>query len=231
MENNHNLRMKLLGRWGEWASVHWMKTLLVALGITLIMVIGASMLKMEMTFYSMMPQGSQQVRDLKKIIDNFPAASSIVVVLEAKQKDDRAQSEMAVKKAVDVLSRELLDSEFSQYILRIQGKLDIEFFKDHGLMLSKAEDIERVRRVYANINLVPLFSRLNDDFEREYSGDEDKLADDEELAIAQFEGLEQILKVMESSAAGESISAEATSASIERFLFGSPYFLNRDSTL
>ena len=231
MENNDNLRMKLLGKWGKWASIHWGKTLLIALGITLIMGIGASRLKLEMTFYSMMPKGSQQVRDMKRIIENFPAASSIVVVLEAKEKDDRAQAEIAVKKAVDILSRELLKSEFSEYIIRVQGKLDIDFFKEHGLMLSKAEDIERVRRMYSNINLVPLFSHLNDDFEREYSGDEEKLSDDEELAIAQFEGLEQILKVMESSAASERISAEAASASIERFLFGSPYYLSRDSTM
>jgi len=231
MESSDNLRMKLLGKWGRWASIHWGKTLLIAFGITLIMGIGASRLKMEMTFYSMMPKGSQQVRDLKKIIENFPAASSILVVLEAKEKGDRAQAEIAVKKAVDILSRELLKAEFSEYIIRVQGKLDVDFFKDHGLMLSKAEDIERVRRIYSNINLVPLFSHLNDDFEREYSGDEEKLSDDEELAIAQFEGLEQILKIMESSAAGEKISAEAASASIERFLFGSPYFLNRDSTM
>ena len=231
MENNDNLRMKLLGKWGKWASIHWGKTLLIALGITLIMGIGASRLKLEMTFYSMMPKGSQQVRDMKRIIENFPAASSIVVVLEAKEKDDRAQAEIAVKKAVDILSRELLKSEFSEYIIRVQGKLDTDFFKEHGLMLSKAEDIERVRRMYSNINLVPLFSHLNDDFEREYSGDEEKLSDDEELAIAQFEGLEQILKVMESSAASERISAEAASASIERFLFGSPYYLSRDSTM
>ena len=231
MENNDNLRMKLLGKWGKWASIHWGKTLLIALGITLIMGIGASRLKLEMTFYSMMPKGSQQVRDMKRIIENFPAASSIVVVLEAKEKDDRAQAEIAVKKAVDILSRELLKSEFSEYIIRVQGKLDIDFFKEHGLMLSKAEDIERVRRMYSNINLVPLFSHLNDDFEREYSGDEEKLSDDEELAIAQFEGLEQILKVMESSAASERISAETASASIERFLFGSPYYLSRDSTM
>ena len=231
MENNDNLRMKLLGKWGRWASVHWGKTLLLALGITLIMGIGASRLKLEMSFYSMLPEGSQQVRDLKKIIKNFPAASSIVVVLEAKDKSDRVEAEITVKRAVDILSRELLKSEFSEHIIRVQGKLDIDFFKDHGLMLSKAEDIERMRRIYSNINLVPLFSHLNDDFEREYSGDEEKLSENEELAIAQFEGLEQILKAMESSAAGERISTEAASASIDRFLFGSPYFMNRDSTM
>ncbi len=229
--NEESLRMKFLGKWGRWACVHWAKALLIALGITLIMGIGASRLKMEMTFYSMMPKGSPQVRDMKKIIENFPAASSIVVVLEAKDKSDRALAEITVKKAVDILSMELLKAEFSEHIIRVQGKLDLNFFKDHGLMLSKAEDIERIRRIYSDINLVPLFSHLNDDFEREYSGDEEKLSEDEEIAIAQFEGLEKILKVMERSASGEEISAEEASAAIDRFLFGSAYFLNRDSTM
>ena len=230
-KNEEMLRMKLLGKWGAWASVHWGKALLIGLAITLFMGIGASRLKLELTFYSMMPKGSPQVRDLKKITENFPAASSIIVVLEAKEKNNRALAEQRVKNAVDVLTEELKKPELSGYITRVQGKLDLDFFKSHGLMLSGVEDIERMRRTYSDLNLVPLFRHLNDDFEREYVGDEDKLSEDEDLVISQFEGLEKILGLMEKAASGEKISSDEVSASIDRFLFGSPYFLNRDSTM
>ena len=81
-----------------------------------------------------MPQGSTQVRDLKKITENFPAASSIIVVLEATEKNNSALAEQRVKNAVDILTEELKKPELSGYITRVQGKLDLDFFRSHGLM-------------------------------------------------------------------------------------------------
>ena len=226
-----SLRMKLLGKWGAWASAHWGKALLISLGITLVMGIGMSMVQMELTFYAMMPEGSRQVRDLKTITEKFPAASGIIVVVEALDKKNKEKAEETVKRAIDVLTEELSNPTYSEYVARVQGKMDMDFFKSHGVMLSKAEDIERMMRIYSDVNLVPLFSHLNDDFEREYSGDEDKLAEDEDMAVARFVGLQRILTLMERATSGEKIGREEASVAIDRFLFGSSYFMNRDSTM
>ena len=43
VRNAETLRMKQHGKWGAWASAHWGKALLIALGITLVMGIGMSM--------------------------------------------------------------------------------------------------------------------------------------------------------------------------------------------
>ncbi len=232
MERNaETLRMKLLGKWGAWASAHWGKALLIALGITLVMGIGMSMVQMELNFYSMMPEGSRQVRDLKTITEKFPAAASIIVVVEALDKQNKEEAEETVKRAIDVLAEELSRPEYSEYVARVQGKMGMEFFKSHGVMLTKAEDIERMRRMYSDVNLVPLFSHLNDDFEREYSGDEGKLEENEDMAVAQFEGLKKILTLMETAATGGKIAREQASVALDSFLFGSSYFMNRDSTM
>jgi len=226
-----SFRMRVLGRWGAWASVHWVKALLMGAVVTAIMGIGMSRVEAEFTFYSIMPEGSPQVRDMKRITENFPVASSIIVVLEAEEKSDAIRAERAVTHAVDLISAELSKPEYSRYIARVQGKLDVEFFKEHGLMLTEAEDIRRMIRIYSDLNLVPFLTHLNDDFEREYSGDEEQLSDDEESVIAQFTGLEKLLSLMERSVSGSEVTDSELSGALDKFLFGDSYFLNRDSTM
>ena len=229
MEDNR--RRRLLGGWGRWSAEHWRAALLIALGITVLMAVGMTRLRLEMTFYSLLPDGSKQVRDLKTIEEQFPVASSIVVVVAADQNVAPQQARRTVVRAVDELAEELSGSEYSQYIVRVQSKMDQGFFREHGLLASQREDIERMRRVFADLNLVPLFRHLNDDFEREYSGNDENLKDDEQMVTAQVEGLEQLLATMELAASRQPVSEQRLSASLDRFLFGSPYFLNRDGTM
>ena len=228
---------KMLGRWGEWSSTHWGKTLLIALLITVVMGFGFHFLKLELTYYSMMPRASQKVRDLKEIIENFPAASSIVVILEAKNRQNRKEASNTVKAAVDKLTEELSGPEYSEYIEQVDGKMNLDFFKKHGLMLSKVKDIERYGKIFSKLGIVPFITSLNNDFEKEYSGNEEKFSEDEQQVTAQFHGLKEILQSMQATAAykgkdsSKLLSTQKLSHSIDKFLFGSPYFLNRDGTM
>jgi len=229
-EKDNSIRRKLLGSWGRWAAGHWGLTLLIAVAITAVMAVGAGSLRLEMTFHSLLPEGSKQVKELKKIEKLFPAASSIVVVIEAEQGNPVQAAERTVTRAVDVLTEELSTFVDSGPLVRVQGKLDRDFFKKHGLLLSEVRDIERMRRVFADLSLVPFLESLNEDFEREYSGNEEQLSEDEEMATSQFEGLDQLLATMEKAASGRPVPREEISVSLDRFLFGSPYFLSKDGT-
>jgi len=222
---------RMLGRWGEWASTNWGKALLLALIITIIMGFGFYFLKLELTYYSMMPKASQKVRDLKEIIENFPAASSIVVVLEAKDRQNREKAGKTVKAAVDNLTAQLSTPKYSKYIKQVDGKLDLDFFKKHGLMLTKTKDIQRYSKIFSRLGIVSFITNLNNDFEREYSGNEDKFSEDEQQVTAQFQGLKEILEKMQESAGNTKLQKQKLSDSIDKFLFGSPYFLNRDGTM
>ena len=88
MEKNQNFREKILSRWALWSVENWGKALLIALVITVILGFGIARLKMEMTFYSMLPDRSNQVRDLKEIVENFSYASSILVVIDGRSIED-----------------------------------------------------------------------------------------------------------------------------------------------
>ncbi len=225
--------VRMLGGWGEWASTHWGKTLLIALLITVILGIGISFLKLELTYYSMMPRASKQVRDLKKIIEEFPAASSIVVVIGAKDTHNKEVAKRTVERAVDDLSKLLSSSKYSKYVAQVDGRMDLSFFRKHGLMLVKDKDIKRFRKIFANLNVVPFLKALNNDFEREYSGNEEKFSEDEETVTSQLEGLREILKDMNNyiNTGDDRVLNARLPVSVDKFLFGSPYYLNKDGTM
>ncbi len=225
--------VRALGRWGEWASLHWARALFIALVITVVLGVGITFLQVELTYYSMMPKASKQVRDLKKIIEEFPAASSIVVVIAAKDTHNREAARRRVERAVDELSRLLSDSKYSRYVAQVDGRMDLSFFKKHGLMLVKDRDIKRFRRMFADLNIVPFLKGLNDDFEGEYSGNEEKFSENEQTVTSQLEGLKEILGDMNSyvNTGDNRILDAKLPLALDKFLFGSPYYLNKDGTM
>ncbi len=232
--NKETRRMRMLGAWGVWAAKHWVSALLIALGITVLLGLGLSRLRLELTYYSLMPKDSPKVRDLQNIVETFPAASSIVVVLKAENSADRDRARQTITAAVDSIVVELSRPEYAASIVRVQGRFDLDYIREHGLILSKKEDIERFQRMFTDLNLVPLITHLNDDFEREYSGNEKKLSEEEEQTSGQLEGLGKIIGLMSAAAAdgnGRETDPEELSAGLDQFIFGSPYFLNRDGTM
>ncbi len=205
--------------------------LVIAGGITAVMGVGVAMVRPEFTFYSIMPESSPQVRDMKTIVETFPAASSIIVVVQARDGTDPQQSRDLVIEAVDAIQAELERPEYSEYVESVRGRMEMEFFRNHGLMLTEADDIRRLGPMYAGLELVPFFRSLNDDLEAEYSGDEESLSDDEALIAGRFEGLAYILELLESAARGVAIPQSEVDKVTEEFLFGSGYLLNRDGTM
>lgn len=199
--------------------------------ITIIMSFGVAITEMEFSFYSLAPKESIRFKQLKSIIENFPTASSIIVVVESRNREDKIQSEKKVKAAVDAIQKELSNPEYSKYITRIEGKMDMSFFENHGLMLLDIDNIKRMSNLFSNPNIVPFLKQLNDNFEDEYSADEENLSEDERMLLGQFNGIKEILYLMKESSDGIDIKGEELSASLDRFLIGSPYIFNKDNTM
>ncbi|MBN2655963.1 MAG: MMPL family transporter [Spirochaetales bacterium] len=231
MQKKENFRERILGTWASWSSRNWGKAFLIIAGITAVMAVGMSMLKMEMTFYSILPDNTTQVRDMKMIMEEFPAASSIMAVVDARSIGDPLEAEKKVKEGIDAIVERISEPEFSRYVVRVTGKTDMDFYKEHGLMFSKEKDIERSAGMYGNLDLVPLIRAVNDDFEREYSGDGEKLADEEQLAVGMFRGLDEVLGLIESSAKGQAPSDRNVDSALDDWLFGESYILSNDSRM
>jgi len=237
MKYETSRRDQLLGRWGEWAARRWRAVLLIALGITVVMGIGISLVNAEFTFYSIMPNSSEKVRDLKTIVETFPAASAIVVVVQADL--DRPPSTAAefrsarntVTHAIDEIVTTLASSDYGEYVSNVYGRTDLDFIRTHGLMLTNADTIARLERSTAELGLVPFFKALNDDLEQEYSGNEEGLANDEQIVIAEFEALGDMLAMLDQASAGNPPDNESIAAVVDRYLVGDGYLLNRDGTI
>jgi len=231
MKERTNLRERLLEGWGGWAARNWGKSLLLGSFITLIMTAGVFILSLEMTFFSIMPGSSSQVRDLKKIMADFPLASGITVVVDGREITDASEAEARVKAAVDALEQEFRTEKFAPWVSRVNGRMDREFFRTHGLILSEAKDIRRFTDLYRDLNLTPLLAHLNDDFEREYAGQDDNLADQEVTALSLFRGLEGLINLIAEAAGGSPVENPAIDEVLDTYLMGDPYFLSRDNRM
>ncbi len=227
----YNRRERLLGKWGEWSVDNWGKALIIASVITVLLGFGMVRLKMEMTFYSMLPDRSNQVRDLKSIVENFSYASGILVVIDGRSIEDPAKAEQTVRDTIDAITLEYSKDIYKPYIASVIGKVDMSLFKKHGLMLTKMNDLERLKRSYSNLNLVPLLEHINDDFEAEYSGNSDKLAEEESDAVTRFKGLGDLLELIEYAAEGQNISDSRLDEVLESYLFGDPYIMSNDNRM
>ncbi len=231
MKQKQNFRERILSRWARWSVENWGKALLIALAITVILGFGMARLKMEMTFYSMLPDRSNQVRDLKEIVENFSYASAILVVIDGRSIDDPMEAEQTVKDTIDAMTLEYTNDVYKPYIASVIGRLDMSLFKEHGLMLTKMDDLERLKRSYSDLNLVPLLTHINDDFEAEYSGNSDKLADEESEAVSQFRGLGELLKLIELAAEGQDVSDSKLNEVLDSYMFGDPYIMSNDNRM
>jgi hypothetical protein len=100
------------------------------------------MLRINMTFYSIMPE-------------EFPYASAITVVVDGRGIEDARIVEKAVKRTVDALAEEFGKEEYAGWVSNVTGRMDLDFFRDHGLMLTEAKDIRRFADLYRDLDLVP----------------------------------------------------------------------------
>lgn len=220
---------RMLVRWAEWSLIHYFRALLIVLFITLLSGAGIAMLKTEMTFFSLLPKHSPRAQDLKRITEDFPSASQIIVAVDARHLEDPVEAEEMVRRTIDKLILEFNSSLWEGILEGATTGVDTDFIRDHGMMLFDPDDQERMIRIYENPDLLPLVTHLNDDYEREYSGNEDKLEDDEQMAIAQIRGLGEILNLMDQHLQGESLKEREMEKALDLYFFGDTHILSRDN--
>ena len=95
---------KLPGKWAAWSVTHYKKALLLVLLITAAAGIGISFLSMEMTFFSILPRESSQVRDLEKITREFASSSQIILVIDARTIEDLKEAELTVRETIKAMA-------------------------------------------------------------------------------------------------------------------------------
>jgi hopanoid biosynthesis associated RND transporter like protein HpnN len=215
------MREKLLRNWARLAATHPWRVIIGLLVITVLAAISASRIRMDMRWSDMLPMNDPKAREFDEIITEYKSASTFLVVIRGE--------EQQIKQFADAITPQI--KELTQFFDRVDYKIDKEFFSKHGFMLAEAKDLEKGADMFEDLNLVPLLTNINDNFEEEYIGDEKALStkEKETEAVRTLDGFHYWLKAMNAFVSDpQSATPDLADSAVERFLYGDPYFISQD---
>jgi len=217
------MRDKILAKWGEFSTRNNGWVLLGALLVTIICVALASGLKLTTRWSDLLPLKDPMVNEFNKIIEDFQSASNTIIVVQGEEKE--------IKRFADDMAPLIRQMEGVKWV---EYKMDKDFLANHGMMLSKASNLEDMKAMFTEPGLLSLLTSINDNFEKTYVGGSEKISsrEQEDGAVAFLDGIGYWLKTMEDYAGGdpEGSSASAEEA-VERLLYGDLYMISQEKNM
>jgi predicted RND superfamily exporter protein len=229
------MREKILKSLAKLHALHPWRMLVIVAVLTVVFMALASQLKVTMRWSDLLPSKDRRTISFNKIINEFVSATSIVVVVQGEEERIKAFAEDVVPKIK--LTVDPKDNE--PFIRRVDYKQEIEFIKNHGLMLIKADDLENMKDVYKNPNLVALIENISNSLEKEYVGREESLStrEKEDGAFILLDGIQNLINTMQRFAeqgppatSPVKYHQNAARRAVDKLLFGEPYILSYDKT-
>lgn len=220
------MRDKILKDLAKLHAQHPWKMVIVVLIITIIMGAFATQLEQSMRWTDLLPTKSEKTIQYNKVIKEFVTATSIVVVVEGEEERIKAFAEAVVPKIKLVTD----PKDGKLYAKRIDYKQDVDFIREHGLMLIKADDLQNMKELYQNPNLVPLLTNVNNSFEKEYIGKEESISTrtKEDNTIIILDSISNLISVIEDYSSGKIHSPKEAQKAIDKLLLGESYMLSYD---
>jgi len=220
------MRDKILKALAKLHAQHPWKMVIVVLIITIIMGAFAAQLEQSMRWTDLLPTKSEKTIQYNKVINEFVTATNIIVVVEGEEEKIKAFAEAIVpqiKLATDPKDGKL-------YAKRVDYKQDVDFIREHGLMLVKADNLRNMKELYQNPNLVPLLTNINNSFEKEYIGKEESIStrEKEDNTIIILSSISNLISVMKDYSSGKIHSPEEAQKAVDKLLLGEPYLLSYD---
>lgn len=143
------------------------------------------------------------------------------------------------EEAVPKIKASIDPKDKKPFVKRVDYKQEIDFIRNHGLILIKADDLKNMKDVYKNPNLVPLLTNINNSLEKEYVGREKSLStrEKEDGAFIFLDGIENLINTMRLYVEGNGSSRHLSQSppntaqqAVDRLLTGEPYILSYDKT-
>jgi len=220
------MRDKILKALAKLHALHPWKMVTLVVIITIILGAFATQLEQSMRWTDLLPAKSEKTTQYNKVINEFITATNIIIVVEGEEEKIKAFAEAVVpqiKLATDPKDGKL-------YAKRIDYKQDVDFICEHGLMLVKEDDLQNMKELYQNPNLVPLLTNINNSFEKEYIGKKESISTrtKEDNTIIILDGISNMILVMKNFASGKTNSPEDAQKAVDKLLLGEPYLLSYD---
>jgi predicted RND superfamily exporter protein len=221
------MREFLLKKLAHWHSSYPGRMLLIVFLLTVVFGFFAGHLKVTMRWSDLLPSKDRRTIQFNKIIEEFVSATSLVVVVEGE--------EGLIKQFADALAPRILETTHTRgnsqkLFRRVDYKTEINFLKEHGLMLIKAEDLRNLKDIFMDPNLTGLLVNLNNSMEKEYVGQEESIStrEKEDGAVVFLDGVESLIEGLKNVAKGEEISEANIQGIADKLLYGESYFLSYD---
>lgn len=204
---------------------------IVAVVLLVLSGIAAQNIRVTTRMEDMLPFDNPQVKSIHEIDEAFNSGMSLMITVEGRDKERMAEGAEAFAAAVRN------SPEVMQHVKTINLKMDREFVTNWGLMLQKAKDLEQFRDTFAELNLLPFLTSLNDSFERTYTGEE---AEEEISTHRQENEAVDMLNQLESffvllreylESPGEAEAQETGEALAQSFLYGDLYGFSPDNSM
>ncbi len=221
------MRERALIKLAQWHASHPWRMLLIVLLLTVFFASFAMQLSVTMRWSDLLPSDDQRTIQFNKIIDEFVSATSLVVVVQGDEDRIKAFADALAPKIL-----ELRDPEDSTKKLfkRVDYKTEVDFLKNHGLMLIKEDDLENLKDVFTDPNLDGLLFNLNNSMEKEYVGKEESIStrEKEDGAVYFLDGIQELVVALKDMASGNDLAAEDVQTVADKLLIGEPYLLSYD---
>ncbi len=152
---------------------------------------------------------------------------------KTKKKIKKLENERSKKGKITELQSEIetLRSQMSKKLIkRVDYKTEVDFLKNHGLMLIKEEDLKNIKDIFIDPNIVGLLFNLNNSMEKEYVGQEESISTrkKEDQAFIFLDGIQNLVLKLQRAVRGENISEEEILLAADKLLFGESYILSYD---
>jgi hopanoid biosynthesis associated RND transporter like protein HpnN len=181
----------------------------------------AQNMDMELRWSDMLPANDPKAKEFERIIEEYKSASTILIVVQG--------DEAEIKQYADEIAPQI--EKLDQYVERVDYKIDKEFFSEHGFMLAQRDDLETTVDMFGDLNLVPFLNNINDNFEKEYVGNQEALSTKtkEDEAARSLDGFLEWLQTMDTFIGNTEYANKAlVDSTVDQFLYGDPYFISYD---
>lgn len=229
------MRDKFFDWLGRVTYYNYKTVILIGAVITILFAALAANVRMESSWISMLPQGHESVKAFRKAIEEFGGATNIVVALEGSDKETliSAADELTPQLEEVMVEYEDDDGNFirTNAVKRVEHTYDVEYFKNHGFMLEKAKNLDKNKNLYADYNLVPFLTHLNDVYEAQWVSDADNLAKQEKDAERGLDGIYQLFGVISNFAEGTINDSASVQYGVDAATVGDGYYLSSDKKM
>jgi len=212
------MREKLFRKWAQLIHKHPLIILIIVLLTTVFFGYLSSKMKMDTNMSNLLPDSDPRVVEYNKVVQKFTNTAATVLVLQGDEKSIKEYAKKIVPKIENL----------TQYVKRVKYTQEKEFIAKHGFMLTKEEDLQNTVDMFQNVNLLPLITAINDNFEKEYVGKEESIGtrEKQDNTVRFLDQITSWISSMDYYTSGTLIDPKRKYQAVDDFLFGEQFFIS-----